>query len=458
MIIRPQPKQAEFLSSSADVVIFGGAAGGGKTYALLLEPLRHIKNPRFTAVILRRTYPQILAEGGMLDESTQIYPSLRAVHNQVRSEWQFPSGATVRFGHLQYENNVYDYDGAQIPLIEFDQLEQFTRRQFFYLFKANRTVIGIRPYIRAACNPDPDSFLRTFLNWWIDDDGWPIPERSGQIRHFQLIDDEPVWFDEPQELTRSCTFIHSSLDDNPILLEKNPEYKASLEALPYADRLRLKEGNWNVRAAAGEFFKRAWFEIIPSAPAGLLKVVRYWDRAATKPSPQNPDPDYTVGLKMGRDEKGYHYILDVQRDRCSPEGVERLIKNTASQDGALVEIGLEQDPGQAGKMEAAYLARQLNGYRVKIISKRHDKVTAAKPSSSQAEAGNMKIVRGGWNDVLIKELEYFPEGGHDDQVDAMSGAFGMLLKGTSWRPLRGTEKEMTEEEKRQTAENMFYPA
>lgn len=436
--IEPQPKQLEFHASKADIAIYGGSAGAGKSYSLLTEPLRYIHMPRFQAITFRRTYPQIISEGGLWEESEEIYPLVGAEPNKGNHIWTFPSGATVRFAHMQHEKNVYDWDGAQIPLIQFDQLEQFTRRQFFYLFKANRTTLPIKPYIRAACNPDPECFLREFLDWWIDDDGYPILERAGVLRWFKMVNDEYRWYDEPVDGSRSVTFIPALLEDNPKLLEKNPEYRSALEGLPLADRLRLKEGNWNARPAAGLYFKRFWFEFIPTEPAGLVKVVRYWDRAGTEPVSTNPDPDWTVGLKMGRDAQGFDYVLDVARERVSSHGVERLIKNTASMDGPEVEIGLEQDPGQAGKMEANYLVRQLKGYRARAIPKFSDKITAAKPFSSQAEAGNVKIVRGKWNDKFLNELEYFPEGGHDDQVDAASGAFGMLQDVRQKRTVRAS--------------------
>ena len=453
MEIRPQAKQEEFLSSSADIAIFGGAAFSGKSWSLLLEPLRHIATPKFSAVIFRRSYPQVAAEGGLWDTSERIYPGLRARPKKGNLEWEFSSGATVRFSHLQDDTTIYDWDGAQVPLIEFDQLEQFSAKQFFYMAsKVNRSMLGsIKPYIRAACNPDPECFLRSFLSWWIDDDGWPIQERSGVLRYFQMVNDGVVWFDEPKTEARSVTFIPALLTDNPAGRKDDPGYEMRLEGLTYADRMRLKEGNWNARPAAGQFFNRSWFEIVPGAPADLVQVVRYWDRAATVPSSQNPDPDWTAGCKMGKDARGFHYVLDMRKDRLNPGGVETFIKNTASQDGPSVEIGLEQDPGQAGKMEAQYLARQLAGYRVRVIPKRKNKTTAAKPFSSQAEAGNVMLVRGDWNESFLKELAYFPEGSHDDQVDSSTGAFNMLSQALAWRPLRPTAPTPLENQERTIA-------
>ena len=138
--------------------------------------------------------------------------------------------------------------------------------------------------------------------------------------------------------------------------------------------------------------------------------MRYWDRAATKKTESN-DPDYTVGLRPEKDKNNILYITDMVRIQQSPLGVQSAIKNTAS---------------QAGVSEADYLVRMLQGYNVKTVKATQDKVTKALPASSQAEAGNIKILQAPWNEDFFRELENFPEGAHDDIVDALSGAFLLL--------------------------------
>src|SRR5574340_642678 len=176
--LRPQPgRQTEFLSSSADIVIYGGAAGGGKTWSLLIEPLRHISNGRFGAVIFRRSRPEITKEGGMWDETQDVYPMMGARQNQSDLHWTFPSGARVGFGHIQYDKDLEAWKSSQIALIEFDQLETFTEKMFFYMLSRNRSTCGVRPYIRASANPQP-GWLADFLSWWIDDDGYANLDRK----------------------------------------------------------------------------------------------------------------------------------------------------------------------------------------------------------------------------------------------------------------------------------------
>src|SRR5262249_27648080 len=136
--LRPQPgPQERFLASAADVAVFGGAAGGGKSFGALLEPLRHAANPRFLAAIARRPtrHPkQITTGGGLWDTAGKVYPRLGGVANQSALKYTFRSGAEVKFAHLEHEKNKYDHDGAQYALLGFDELIHFTRSQVFYLF------------------------------------------------------------------------------------------------------------------------------------------------------------------------------------------------------------------------------------------------------------------------------------------------------------------------------------
>lgn len=443
-VLKPQPgPQWDFATTEADVAILGGSAGVGKSFSLLLDPTRHFHRPKFGCVTLRRTETQLKKIGGIWDESYSIYPFLGGIDRQKPPSWVFPSGSRHDFGAIEYEKSLLDWHSAQIGQINFDELQQFTGKMFWYMFSRNRSMSGMRPIIRGGCNPDPDCFLADLLQWWIDEDtGFPIPERSGVLRWGVRSGHEIKWFDgkgdaidwlmdcglssnEAIIVPKSYTFIPGNVYDNKILLETDPNYLANLKALAYVDRMRLLEGNWKVRATAGNFFKREWFEFVDAVPAERPKTVRYWDRACTEVLNGN-DPDWTVGVKMSRCEKGYYWIEDVVRDRVGPLRVERMITNTASVDERRTVIGIEQDPGQAGKVEAQMQARNLAGYRVKLFPVNTDKQTRAKTFSAQCEAGNVKIMKGKWNKAFMDTLENFPEGLHDDDVDAASGAFNYL--------------------------------
>jgi predicted phage terminase large subunit-like protein len=439
--IGPQPgPQTAFLETTADIGIYGGAAGGGKTYALLLENLRHFYNPNFGAVIFRRNTVQVRNKGGLWDESRKLYGPLGARPREAFLEWVFPSGGGVKFAHLENELTVLDYQGAQIPFIGFDELTHFSENQFFYMLSRNRSTSGIPGYVRATCNPDVDSWVRRFIDWYIGDDGYPIPERSGVLRWFIRIEDSIIWGNSRDELLnrygseqlpKSVTFIPSKVYDNKILLAKDPAYLSNLKALNRVDRLRLEGGNWNVRATAGSMFRREWFPIVDAIPSGFISAIRFWDRAATIPSPENPDPDWTRGLKLLRYPDNTFLVADLKSLRGTPGQVERLVKNTASHDTRFVKVMSQQDPGSAGVSEAEHFIRMLAGYDVRVMTTSRDKTTRAKPVSAQAEAGNIRVLRAPWNEDFFRELENFPEGAHDDIVDVLSGSFNELATALS---------------------------
>ena len=196
------------------------------------------------------------------------------------------------------------------------------------------------------------------------------------LRYYVRVAEKIVWADRPEDLAQhlprpedlppgvepprpiSVTFIPATVFDNPALLQVNPEYLGWLLSLPTLERERLLGGNWKIRPAAGLYFKREWCAVVDEVPADL-DVVRYWDLAATEKTEFN-DPDWTVGIKLGRDQNGGYWLLDMVRARANPGDVERLLLNTATQDGKRVRIGFGKDPGQAGKSQALHLVRALS--------------------------------------------------------------------------------------------------
>ena len=449
MILRPQPgAQERFLESSADIAIYGGAAGGGKSFALLLEPLRHVlTNPGFYGVFFRRTTTQVRNPGGLWDESMKLYSGIRGAEPiQQPLEWKFSKGGKIKFAHLEHETTVLEWQGSQVPFIAFDELTHFTRSQFWYLLSRNRSMCGVRPYVRATCNPDADSWVAEMIAWWIDQKtGLPIQARSGVVRWFIRVADVLVWADTPEELVasypeaipKSLTFIPARLDDNQALVKADPGYRANLMAQTLVERERLLGGNWKIRPSAGLYFQRSWCEVVDVVPAGTVDC-RGYDLAATPETGTN-DPDWTSGTKIGRAPDKSFIVMDQIWLRGTPQKVQDLILNTASQDGRSTLISLPQDPGQAGKSQAIDYVRLLAGYRVEATveprnlanenqtpSKVSAKITRFSPFSAQAEGGNVKILRGAWNARFFDELEGFPEGKHDDSADSTSRAFNAL--------------------------------
>jgi predicted phage terminase large subunit-like protein len=175
----------------------------------------------------------------------------------------------------------------------------------------------------------------------------------------------------------------------------------------------------------GGLFKRTWFEdcFVPAAPAGV-RWVRHWDLAAST----QKTSAFTAGVKIGRAPDGVFYVGHVARARASGDEVRSLIRMTAETDGKACHVSLPQDPGQAGKVQAADFIRRLAGWNVSAEPETGDKITRAEPFAAQCAAGNVKLVKGEWNAAYLDELCLFPGGSFKDQVDASSGAFGRLVR------------------------------
>jgi len=268
-ILEPNPgPQTDCFESEADIVIYGGSAGGGKSWTIVHDPLRYVDLPGFRAIIFRRTYPELTGQGGLWDE---CQPSYRALGASLRDiphlDAEFESGARIKLSHLQHEKDKYSHQGLQYAFVGFDELTHFTETMFFYMLSRLRTTCGIRPYVRCTCNPKP-GWVADFLAWWIGEDGYAIQDRIGKLRYFYR-DSEGIlhWSDSKQELIEefddidendimSVTFIRATLDDNPKLLERDPGYKGRLKAQSKIERARLLDGNWNV--AEGTQIDSAW--------------------------------------------------------------------------------------------------------------------------------------------------------------------------------------------------------
>lgn len=447
-VIRPQPGPQERASASAaDIVCFGGGAGGGKSWSILFEAARHVRTPGYAAYIFRRTTRQVTGGGGLWAESVDLFSLYDGKPREGLLDWTFETdggNATIQFAHLEHEKNKTDYQGKEIALLAFDEATHFTETQFQYLQTRARTTCGVKPKVFLTCNPDPDSWVRRWVDWWIGDDGFPIPERSGVLRWFaRMPDDSLHWGDSRAEVhahavehvpalrpehVKSFTFIPSKLDDNKILTDADPSYLATLLSQPRVIREQLLGGNWNIKATAGSFFRSSYFEIVDAVPPTIRERVRAWDLAATRPTKENPDPDWSVGVKVAIDKGGTLYVEHVERLRDGPLGVETAIQNMASADGRRCKVGLWQDPGQAGKTQIDHYRRKLLGFTVTTERAARDKQTYAGPPSSSAEGGNIKLVRGSWNAAFVSTLEGFPDAKHDDDVDALSLAHLKLVR------------------------------
>ncbi len=442
--IRLQPKQEAFLVNPADIVIGGGAAGGGKSFALVFQPLKHDKIDGFNAVIFRRTYPEITRPGGLWDEASMLYPYAGGVPHLHAGKFVFPH-MTVTFGHMLNDQFLNNWKSSQIALIEFDQLETFTEKQFFYMLSRNRSKVKTRSYIRATANPEP-GWLAKFIDWWIAPDGYADMDRAGKTRAFVRPGDDIIWADTKEELQdrypaitpKTVTYFPFTIYDNPILLENDPSYLSNLQAMTYVDRERLlgdpvRGGNWKIMPAAGKVFRREWFEIVDSIPDGGI-ACRFFDYAGTAKGAFAQDPDFTSGTLMIFTQ-GNYYIADLYHKQIAAAITDKETDKiyftdfeTQTRLGRRYIARWENEPGSASLRDSAARTGRLAGIDAKGTGVRSTKLIAWKPLAAMAETGKVKVLKAVWNDVLLNELHGVPELPHDDIADSSGGAFTALAK------------------------------
>ena len=402
---KPTPKQLAFLLLENQEALYGGAAGGGKSDALLMAALQYVDVPGYSALLLRRSYTDLSLPGALMDRAKAwLIPTLAHWRDSMKT-WEFPSGATVTFGYLERPGDEYRYQSTEFQFVGFDELTQFTETQYRYLFsrlrRSNEVDVPLR--MRSASNP-------------------------GGVGHEWVRER----FIDAQGSIESRIFIPASLPDNPYL--DQDAYLASLNQLDPITRQQLLMGDWSARQP-GSLFRREWFPVVEELPVQINRSVRFWDLAATPMRP-GTDPDYTAGVRVDYGVDGLYYVVDVQRMRGTPGEVERLVNQTARMDGISTQIVIEQEPGASGVNTIHhYVTRVLPDYTVRGQRSTGSKVERAGPVSSQAEVGNVRLYRGPWLSPFLDEVEAFPLGGHDDQVDALSGAFMRLRATHSPEPL-----------------------
>ena len=437
-------RQEEFLLSDADITVFGGAAGSGKSFVGLMTPLLFVDDPYFRGVIFRRTMPEITAGGGLWDTAQQMYKQFdpRVEFREKDKVVIFPSGARLKFSHLEMEKDKYAHQGAQYTFILFDEGTHFSQTMVEYLMTRLRSPkCKYKTRMKITCNPDYDSFLRKWVEWYLDDRGIPDPEKAGTIRYFVKSGDEYVWADTREELEAiygkseesgimSFVFYPATIYDNPPLMEADPSYVTKLKNAPRVEMERLLLGSWYARPEESGYWKKEWVDIIPQKPLNVRKRVRAWDISGSIPSETYPNPDWTVGVLMSVDDEGNYIVEDVCRFQDRFQGVFQKILDCAKADGSDTTIIIPADPGAAGKAYANQLVRDLadRGFYARIKTTNKNKLTRFAPFASVSEAGFVKLVRGDWNETYIDELEAFDGSRNkkDDQVDASSDAYWAL--------------------------------
>lgn len=445
-IHRPHPKQQVFLNLTDREALFGGAAGGGKSDCLLMAALQYVDVPGYSALILRKTYQDLVLPGAIMDRANTWLSQTPAMKRDGGKSWVFPSGARLQFGYLQHENDRLRYQSAEFQFIAFDELTQWpTQASYDYLFSRLRQpslecirchkalvrdVFQGKMFYRhelpgnQSCRvPEPDQKV---LNQYrpSKQDGMTIFEVPLRLRGATNPGGPGMeWvkqrFVDPSTRLKDAIFIRSLLQDNPSLNQKT--YRESLEKLSPVDRERLLNGDWDV-VESGDVFNRTDFKPVQHTPNDGTYWCRFWDLAAT-----SGGGDYTVGaLCCIRKDNTFH-IEHVVRLQGSPNQVENTIRQTAANDGHGVHIRMEQEPGSSGKTVIDHYYRNvLVGYNFAGVPSTGDKITRATALASYVGGGYVTYKIARWNNEVLDEFQVFPLGSHDDCVDAVSGAFNYL--------------------------------
>lgn len=281
--------QEDMLATNVDIQICGGSRGGSKSFSLLMEALKDINNPNFQALLLRKETKDL---DSLVSDSYKLYSDF-GVYNKSLNDmtWNFNNGGWLKFSYYAgaYQAFKDRFQGRQYAYIGIDEITQCEYKKFKYLTTVNRNASHIRSRFWGTCNPDPDSWVRKFIDWWIDEDGYAIPERCGKVRYCYMDGDSPdsifwgdtreevyeqcapiinsVWNDKLEEvysaldlskldvIIKSVTFIRADLSENIKLLASDPSYLGNLAQQDEEQRMRDLQANWNWKAAGDDMIK-----------------------------------------------------------------------------------------------------------------------------------------------------------------------------------------------------------
>lgn len=372
----PTVKQARFLLHEGDEVFYGGAAGGGKSDALLMAALQYVEFQNYAALLLRRTYADLALPGALMDRAWEWLAGTDAKAVDGGKSWEFPSGATLVFGYVDAEKDKFRYQSSEFQFVGFDELTHFTETQYTYLHSRLRRLEGsdIPIRMRSASNP-------------------------GGIGH--------EWV-KSRFITGDLPFIPATLADNPHIDQE--AYMGALNKLDLVTRSQLLEGDWDI-GIKGNIFRIDWWRYFTEWPPRHL-VIQSWDTAFKK----GQDNDYSVCTTWVIHENAY-YCIDLWRGRVEYPELRRIA----------IELYERWKPSKVlieDKASGQSLIQELQrGTRIPLVPVRvdSDKTTRAHAASPLIESGRVYLPRGAdWTEDLVRECSQFPNGAHDDIVDSIT--------------------------------------
>ena len=404
-----------------------------------------IEHPGTRACVIRKTTKMLSGSGSLFDAAINLYskvdPKLKVKSRDLTLV--FSSGAEIQFTYLDKPADRMNLQGREYSRISFDECQQLDADNVFYaLSRLRSTRVSYQLRAVATCNPDPSSFLMDFVRYSLDDRLIPVRKDNYEKRYFYRSPNGVQFYDSLDEAERlhgkgeesgvkSYLYVPGSIYDNPIGLEQNKEYIATLKALPPTESARLLHGAW-VKEQKSGFFKRDWVNFVNTPNFSAKRRCRAWDLAFSEPSEARPRVDATAGVLMSKDNYNKYTVEDAIVIRKRVHEVEKAIFETAERDGQDVLISLPSDPGATAGAYCKDLARRLSerGFTVKLVRPEKGKLQRFLPFASVAEAGFVDIVRSSFTEDYLNELEQTEFGNRtfDDQADATSDAFYHLAR------------------------------
>ena len=427
--IRPNPgPQEAFCRSSAFEVLYGGQAGGGKSYALLIEAARYVHVKGYRAIIFRRVFPSL--ERSIIAKAHEVYPAIGGRYQDRYHRWRFPSGAVIELGHLEHEQSVHAYQSAEYAFMGFDELTEFSEGQYRYMISSRgrttaRDADGspLPVVIRACTNPGGigHDWVRRRWGAWL---GADVTAQSGDVRYYAEVNGESR--EVPRETPRALgrQFIRARLEDNPQLMTTDPGYGDRLSALPLLVRAALRDGRWDL-AADGNVFRREWLSHVIEAGAlpPDLRWVRYYDLALSLKTTASRTA--TISAALGPD--GTLYLRDGYADRIEWPEQEMMIRRYLHAEPE-TEHGIEDKMHGLAALQSITRDPVFVRTRIVPVSPIGDKLSRALAWSARAERGKLVLVEGEWIPEFVSEAVAFDgtDRTWNDRVDAVSGCVQML--------------------------------
>lgn len=499
IVIAPNPgPQSAFLATKAKVVVYGGAAGGGKTWALLIDALhRALATPGWAGLICRSLLARMTDGGGAIwAEAHRVFEGTGAVFNESLHTVTWPAnGSTLTF--RQIVGNRAMWNGPSFDWIGIEELQEVEIDDLVSAMTRLRSAKGCSPRIVATCNPKRGHGLVPWIEWYLLPDGSPDRAKSGTVRWFCRSSDtnDFVFADTPAEAELgarreqgsavSFTFIDALLPDNPALVDADPSYQANIQLQGRVKEEQLLGGSWYAGGDDDGPLARDRWDFVTAPLAPIVRWVRPWDKAATRPWPGTPDPDYTAGPLLAFDTAGRMYLAGLAACREDTVARDMMISATAALDGHMVQQVHKVNPSDAGKDAALHTGRLLaaSGGQVSAVKERAAKhgverigalalalelgmqdgkpVSPAQPPDPDkpteprffvldgpAKDGWPASYRQGWllapysdagtpppprtlGELVWSQLDPWPRAAHDDIPDAMADGFNRAAAGPS---------------------------